>query len=316
MSLRKRAAITWGIAAVLVGAIAAGCGQGGQGEGGGERLSGKIQADGSSTVFPIAEAMAEEFRAVQPGVQVTVGTSGTGGGFEKFCNDEIEIANASRPIKEEEAAKCKEKDIEYVELQVAYDGLSVMVNPNNDFVKCLTTDQLKAIWGPGSKVKTWKDVDSKWPAEVIKLYGPGTDSGTFDYFTKEINGEEGASRSDYTASEDDNVLVQGVAGDDGSLGYFGYAYYSENRDKLKLVEVDGGKGCVAPSKETILDGTYAPLSRPIFIYVKKSALEREEVAEFAKFYIEQAKELVPTVGYIAAQDEVYEAEQEELKGAL
>lgn len=272
----------------------------------------QIKADGSSTVFPITEAVAEEFQNQNPNVRVTVGLSGTGGGFEKFTSGEIDIANASRQIKDEESALAKKNNIEYIEFKVAFDGLSVLVNPANDFVKELTVAELKKIWEPNSKVKTWKDIRPNWPDRKIGLYGPGTDSGTFDYFTKEIVGEEDASRPDYTASEDDNTLVQGISGDKNALGYFGFAYYQENKDKLKLVAVDGGKGAILPSDETIKKGTYTPLSRPLFIYVNKKSLARKEVEEFIKFYIENAETLSKDVGYTPFTTIDYENELKKL----
>ncbi|RMH14635.1 MAG: PstS family phosphate ABC transporter substrate-binding protein [Gemmatimonadetes bacterium] len=275
-------------------------------------LTGAVAIDGSSTVFPVSEAMAEEFQALNRGVRVTVGFSGTGGGFKRFCAGELDISDASRPIKDSEAAICAENGVEYVEVPVAWDGLSVMVNPQNDFVDCLTVEDLKRIWEPGSQVRTWRDVRPEWPDEEIALYGPGVDSGTFDYFTEEIVGETDASRGDYQASEDDNILVQGIAGDRYALGYFGYAYYVENTDKLKLVAVDGGEGCVAPSKETIESGTYKPLSRPLLIYVSRRAIERPEVAAFVEFYLTHAPELVPSTGYVALSPEEYGAKLEEL----
>ncbi len=283
---------------------------------GGETLGGTVQIDGSSTVYPISEAVAEEFRAVQPKVRVTVGVHGTGGGMKKFIAGEIDICDASRAMKENEAASCKEQGIEFIELSVAFDGLAVIVNPKNTWCDCLTVGQLKELWRPESGVKQWKDLNPKWPAEDIKLYGPGTDSGTFDYFTEAIVGEEKASRSDYTASEDDNVLVTGVQADEYSLGYFGFAYYEENKDKLKLLGVDGGKGCVQPALETVRDNSYAPLSRPLFIYVRKSALERPEVVAFVKFYLENAAALSKDVGYVPVSDEVEKANQAALEGAL
>jgi phosphate transport system substrate-binding protein len=261
-------------------------------------LSGAVVIDGSSTVFPITEAVAEEFQIANPGARVTVGYSGTGGGFSRFCGDEIDITGASRPIADDERAACAAAGIEFMEMPVAWDGLSVMVNPANDAVQCLTMEELRRIWEPDSQVETWSDVRPGLPAEEISLYGPGTDSGTFDYFTEAVVGESGASRADYQASEDDNILVQGVAGDQGALGYFGYAYYIENQDRLKLVGVDAGSGCVLPSDETIEAGTY-PLARPIFIYVKRSALDRPVVDGFVRFFMENAAELVPTTGYHA-----------------
>ncbi len=290
--------------AAAVGLMAA-CG-GGSGDADGEgALGGAVVIDGSSTVFPIAEAVAEEFQIAHPNVRVTVGVSGSGGGFERFCGGETDITNASRPIRDSEIAECDAAGIEFTELSVAWDGLSVIANPANDFVRCLTTDELRRIWEPGSPVTSWRDVRPEWPDEDIRLYGPGTDSGTFDYFTETINGESGASRPDFQASEDDNILVQGVAGDRFALGYFGYAYYAENRDRLKLVEVDGGGGCVAPSDATIEDGSYSPLARPLFVYVKHAALARPEVSAYVEFMLEEAPTLVPATGYHALAPEEY-----------
>jgi phosphate transport system substrate-binding protein len=290
------------VAVLLLGA-SCGPGAGQAGEGG--SLSGSVNVDGSSTVFPITQAVAEEFNAVQPDVQISVGVSGTGGGFEKFCRGETDISNASRPIDPaEEAPVCQENGIEYLELQVAIDGLSVVANPQNAFVDCLTVEELEAIWEPGSAVDNWSEVRPGFPDEPLALYGPGTDSGTFDYFTDAIVGEEGASRSDYTASEDDNVLVQGVAGDVNALGYFGFAYFEQNQDKLTAVAVDGGSGCVEPNRESILSGEYQPLSRPIFIYVSREAASRAEVSAFVDFYLESMQDLVPTVGYVALPEDV------------
>lgn len=269
-------------------------------------LSGAVRIDGSSTVFPITEAVAEEFQKEHRTVRVTVGISGSGGGFKKFCAGETDISDASRQIKEVELEMCQANGIDPIEIVVGYDGLSVVVNPENDFVDCLSVDELKRIWEPGSTVTTWRDVRPDWPAEEIVLYGPGTDSGTFDYFTEAIVGEEDASRPDFTASEDDNVLVQGVTGDRYSLGYFGYAYYAENTDKLKLVAVDGGAGCVAPNAETVQSGEYTPLSRPLFIYVKHDALARPEVKAFVRYYLTHASELVPQVGYVALSADRYQ----------
>lgn len=302
---------------LLVGTmtLTACAGAAGGGAGGGD-LSGAIQVDGSSTVFPVTEAVAEEFRTEQQAVQVTVGVSGTGGGFEKFCNGETDISDASRPIKAEEAAKCKAAGIEYSEFTVALDGLAVVVNPQNTFADCLTIEELNAIWRPGSKVKNWKQVRAGFPDLELKLYGPGTDSGTFDYFTGEINGEEGASRSDYTASEDDNTLVTGVAGDEGALGYFGYAYYGENQDKLRVLGIDGGQGCVTPSNETVRDGSYSPLARPLFIYVKHASLAKPEVEAFVRFYLDSADQLVGDVGYTPVDDATIAEDKAELDAAI
>lgn len=270
-------------------------------------LTGTVTIDGSSTVFPITEAVAEEFNAAYPDVEVPVGVSGTGGGFTKFIAKETDISNASRPIKQEEADAAAAAGIEYLEIPIAYDGLSVMVNPENTWVDHLTVEELNKIWGPESTVKTWADVRPGWPAEEIKLYAPGTDSGTFDYFTEEINGEAGSIRKDYTGSEDDNVLVQGIAGDKNSLGFFGYAYYEANADKLKIVPIDGGNGPVEPTFDTIKTGEYAPLSRPLFFYVNKEALAREEVKTFVQFYIENAGAMADEVGYVSLPDADYQA---------
>ncbi len=270
----------------------------------GGKLKGSVRVDGSSTVFPISEAVAEEFRSVQPKIRVTIGISGTGGGFKKFLARETDVNDASRPIKSKESEKASEVGIEFIELPVAYDGLSVVVSRANDWVDHLTTEELHAIWMPGSEVMNWSDVRPGWPNEPIKLYGPGTDSGTFDYFTDVINGKSQVCRADFTASEDDNVLVQGVAGDRYSLGFFGFAYYVENKDKLKVVAIDPGTGPIAPTTTTINDGTYAPLSRPIFIYVERKAADRPEVVEFVRFYLENAADLAAEVGYVALPEAV------------
>ena len=268
-------------------------------------LSGQVSIDGSSTVFPIAEAVAEEFQIANPGVRVVVGVSGSGGGFTRFCAGETDISNASRPIDESESESCATAGVSFTEIPIAWDGLSVIANPGNNFAVCLTTAELKRIWEPRSTVRTWRDVRSGWPGEEIRLYGPGTDSGTFDYFTETIVGETGASRPDFQASEDDNILVQGVAGDPFALGYFGYAYYAENANRLRLVEVDGGSGCVAPSDDTIEDGSYSPLSRPLFVYVKHSALNRPVVKAYVDFMLSNAGELVPSTGYHALSPAEY-----------
>lgn len=268
-------------------------------------LSGTIEIDGSSTVFPIAEAIAEEFRKLHPDVQINAGVSGTGGGFKRFAAGETDISDASRPIKQAEVDEAAKNSVEFVELKIAIDGLSVMVNPANNFVDCLTVAELKAIWSPDSTINNWKEVRPDFPDQRLRLYGPGTDSGTFDYFTEVIVGTARSSRADYTASEDDNVLVQGIGGDKDALGYFGYAYYVENPGKLKAVAVDGGSGCVLPSETTIRSGGYAPLSRPLFIYAKKQSLERPEVKAFIQFFMESGKELVEEVGYIPLTDQEY-----------
>lgn len=279
-------------------------------------LTGSIESDGSSTVGPITEAVTEEFVKQAAGVEVAVNISGTGGGFKRFCAGETDIQNASRAIKDEEAALCAEAGVEWYEFEVAYDGIAVVVNPAADFLDCITVDQLKQIWQPGSTVDSWNDVNPEWPDQPISLYGPGTDSGTYDYFTDEVNGEEGVSRDDYTPSEDDNVLVQGVAGDENALGFFGLAYYEQNADKLKLLAVDGGTGCVQPSIETVQDGTYAPLSRPLFVYVKADSLTRPEVQEFMRFYLAEVPNLAEEVGYVDSPMNVYVDAQAKLEAAI
>ena len=294
------------VLALSLGAVAA-CGDDDDdsgGGGGGGNLSGTIKIDGSSTVAPLSEAAAEGFQAENSGVRVTVGTSGTGGGFEKFCAGETDISDASRPIKDdEEAPICEKEGIKYEEVQVANDGLAVVVNKENDWAECLTVDQLKTIWDKGSKVKNWKDVDPKFPDEEMQLFGAGTDSGTFDYFTEAINGEEGRSRTDYNATEDDNVTVQGVSGSKGGIGYFGLSYAEENADKLKVVQVDGGDGCVAPSVETVQSGDYKPLSRPLFIYPSDKALARPEVKGFLEFYLGNATEIAEQAQFVPLTEE-------------
>jgi phosphate transport system substrate-binding protein len=272
-----------------------------------EELSGDIIIDGSSTVGPLTTAAAEAYRAEQPGVNVEVGISGTGGGFERFCAGETDISNASRPIdEEEEVLLCQEAGIEYTEFQVGIDALTVVVNPANDWATCLTVEQLKKMWEPSAegKVTNWNQVDPSFPDQPLELAGPGTDSGTCDYFTDEINGEEGASRADYTASEDDNVIVQAVEGSEGALGYFGYTYYEENQDSLKALEVDGGDGCVAPSIETARDGSYTPLSRPLFIYVKNESLAKPEVHGFVEYFLTNSIQLAEDALFIPVPEDV------------
>lgn len=272
------------------------------------QLSGLIKIDGSSTVFPITEAVAEEFQKKYAKARVTVGISGTGGGFKKFCNGETDISDASRPIKPTEVELCQKNKIEYVELPVAYDGLAVMVNPKNSWVTSMTVKELKILWEPEAqgKIKRWNQIRPQWPNKEIRLFGAGADSGTYDYFTEAIVGKEHSSRGDFTASEDDNVLVQGIATDELALGFFGLAYYEHNRDKLKLVAIDNGKGPVLPSLKTVEDGTYQPLSRPIFIYVNRKAADRVEVNEFVKFYLNAGRKLVREVGYIPLPDKAYD----------
>lgn len=293
----------------LVLPVLIGCGSKDGSEG---SLDGEIRIDGSSTVYPITEAVAEEFLVDEPLVKVTVGVSGTGGGFNKFGRGETDINDASRPIKESEAASCRQNNIGYVELKVAYDGLVVVVNKENTWVNDITVEQLKKIWEPAAqeKITRWDQVNPAWPAEELHLYGPGVASGTYDYFTEAIVGKSGSSRGDYTASEDDNVLVQGIAGDKNGLAFFGHAYYEENKDKLKLVGVAADKGVVFPSAETVKNGTYTPLSRPVYIYVSDVAAKRDEVKAFVAFYLDNASVLVPDVGYIPLTDEEYTKESE------
>jgi phosphate transport system substrate-binding protein len=264
---------------------------------------GTIRADGSSTVGPLTTAAAERFQGENEGVRVTVGISGTGGGFERFCAGETDLSNASRPIKDEEKQICSGEGIEYVELVVANDALTVVVNPENDWTSCLTVEQLKTIWEPGSKVDNWSDVDPSFPDEKMTLFGAGTDSGTFDYFTNAINGEEGASRSDYSATEDDNVTVRGVAGEKGGLGYFGFSYFEENQGQVKAVEIDSGDGCVAPSVETAQSGEYKPLSRPLFVYAKSTSLERQEVRDFLTYMLDNATEITEAAQFVPPTEE-------------
>ena len=269
-------------------------------------LTGTIEIDGSSTVFPISQAVAEEFRKVHPNVQVPVGVSGTGGGFKRFVAGETDISNASRSIKPSEIETAAENGIEFIEIAVGFDGLSVVANPANNFLECLTTAELRSIWEPGSRLDRWSEVRDGFPDEKLRLYGPDTDSGTFDYFTEVIVGKEDASRSDYSASADDNVLIRGVAGDKNALGYFGFAFYSSSPDLLKLIAIDSGSGCLYPSAQTINDGSYSPLSRPMFIYINLAALERVEVVAFLNFYLDNAPVLVREVGYVPLPESLYD----------
>jgi phosphate transport system substrate-binding protein len=279
-------------------------------------LSGEIVSDGSSTVGPLTQAVAEEFAAQAPNVQTSVDISGTGGGFERFCGGETDVQNASRAIKDEEAATCAENGVDWYVFEVAYDGLTVVTNKENTWATCLTTDALKKLWQKENPATTWADLNPEWPAETIDLYGPGTDSGTFDFFVETILGEADI-REDFTPSEDDNVLVEGVTGDPNSLGYFGLAYYEANQDVLNAVGIDAGNGnCVVPSQQTVQDGTYAPLSRPLYVYVKAESLQRPEVREFMRFYLDQAPTLAGDVGYVASPDEAYTSDREKLENAL
>jgi phosphate transport system substrate-binding protein len=329
MTLRRRARLAaLGVASIL---LVAACSTGGASPSApgdsaapDSGLSGTIAIDGSSTVYLITAAIAEDFQKANPNVKVPVSLSGTGGGFKKFCAGETDANDASRPIKTEDTAEakseatlCKEAGIEPIELKVAYDGLSVVVPSSNDWVDCLTVAELKAIFGPESTDETtWADIRAGWPAEKIGRYQPGVDSGTFDYFTEEINGETDASTQAGTFSEDDNQLVAGVAGDPNGIGYFGYAYYEENTDKLKVVPVDGGSGCVTPSPDTVRDGTYAPLSRPLFVYAAKSTLSRPEVAAFFDYYLANVPAIAPEVGYVALPDAELQQTLAALQAAL
>jgi phosphate transport system substrate-binding protein len=280
-----------------------------------EALSGSISIDGSSTVYPLTEAVAEEFKATAKDVKVTVGLSGTGGGFKKFGRGEIDINDASRPIKDNESEACKANNIDYTEIKVAYDGLAVVVSTENTWCRDLTVAELKMIWEPEAqgKIKRWNQIRKEWPNEEIHLFGAGVESGTYDYFTEVIVGKSHSSRGDYTASEDDNVLVQGIKSDKNALGFFGLAYYTENKDKLKLVGIDdgkddNGKGAILPSEETVKNKTYVPLGRPLFIYVNNKAAARKEVQQFVKFYIENTKTLAKDVGYISLNDQEIQEE--------
>jgi phosphate transport system substrate-binding protein len=298
-----------GLAATLALAGCGGQDDGGSGDSGSngeQKLSGEVRVDGSSTVQPLTAAAGELYKEQQSGVNVSVATAGTGGGFKKFCAGEIDISDASRPIKDEEKKLCADKGIEYVEIQVANDALTVVVNKDNTWVDCLTVPQLKKMWEPAAekKVTSWNQIDPKFPNEKLTLFGAGTDSGTFDYFTAEINGEEGKSRTDYSPSEDDNVTVQGVSGSKGAIGYFGFSYFEANADKLKAVKIDGGKGCVEPSLETAQSGTYTPLSRPLFIYVsKKSYNEKPQVKGFVDFYVDKDEEVTELAKFVPLNDE-------------
>lgn len=284
------------------------------------KLEGSIAIDGSSTVYLITEAMAEEFGKKYPGVRITVGISGTGGGFKKFCNGETDINDASRPIKSSEIEQCQKNGIDYIELPIGYDGIAVVVNPQNDWVDYMTVEELKKLWEPEAqgKITRWNQIRPNWPDKPINLYGPGVDSGTFEYFTEAIVGKAGSARGDFLASEDDNVLVHGVANDIGGLGYFGLAYYEENTDKLKVVPIDSGTGPVTPTMETVRNGTYRPLSRPLFIYVKKTAAERPEVKAFVRFYLDpkNAMTIIKEVGYIPLPEEVYKLALERFEKGL
>ena len=269
-----------------------------------------VKVDGSSTVYPITEGVAEDFQKLKKNaIKVTVGISGTGGGFKKFCRGETDVQNASRPILEKEMVDCRAAGIEYIELPVAFDALTVVMNPRNSFLKAITVAELKKMWEPAAqgKIMRWNQVNPAWPDAAIKLFGAGADSGTFDYFTEAINGKSKSSRGDFTASEDDNVLVQGVAQDVNAIGYFGYAYYAENMSRLKAVPIieKDGKPAVSPSEASVLDGTYQPLSRPIFIYVNAKSLAKPEVREFAEYYMKMAAKIAKEVKYVPLPAKAY-----------
>jgi phosphate transport system substrate-binding protein len=281
-----------------------------------EALTGKVRADGSSTLAPFVSLAAERFRKENPDVQVSVGVAGTGGGFERFCRGETDLSNASRPIEDEERAACGEKRIRFIELHVANDGLSVVVSRENDWAECLTVDQLKRIWEPKSSVDSWKDVDDSYPDEELTLAGPGTDSGTFDYFTDVIVGEEGASRTDFTATEDDNVIVNAVGGEQGGLGYLGLSYFEQNQERLRAVQIDGGDGCVAPSIATVQSGEYKPLSRPLFIYVNRDALEQKlQVDAFLEFILTNQRQIARGALFVPLTDEQLNRAETALAGS-
>jgi phosphate transport system substrate-binding protein len=289
------------LTAYVLAGLSAGC------AGVGERGGSGIHIDGSSTVYPITESVVEEFQAQHPGIRVAVGISGTGGGFQKFCVGEAEVADASRPIKAVELERCRSYGVEPHRFTIALDGLSVVASPQNDFAACLTVGELQRIWEAGSTIERWSEVRPEWPEWQLELFGPGVDSGTFDYFTGTIIGREGASRADFAASEDDNVLVHGVSGHRGALGYFGHAYYAESPELLKLLAVDAGEGCVLPTPETIASGEYRPLTRPLFLYVDVNVMDREDVVTFIRYYLENARRLVPEVGYVPVAREVYDS---------
>lgn len=301
---------TKSVVLVAMLAMAVSCGQKKESSSEVENLTGEVRIDGSSTVYPITEAIAEEFRVSQPNVKVTIGVSGTGGGFKKFCRGESDINDASRLIKEGEVTACQEGNVKHVGLKVAYDGLAVVVNKENTWVDHFTVEELKKIWEPDAqgKITKWSQIRSTWPDSEFKLYGPGVASGTYDYFTEAVVGKSGSSRGDFTASEDDNVLVQGIAGDKNSIGFFGMAYYEENMEILKLAPVDNGKGAVSPSKETVMNGSYAPLSRPVFIYVSEIGLKKPEVSAFVRFYLQNASSIATDVGYVALPEQEYKDE--------
>jgi phosphate transport system substrate-binding protein len=307
--VRSRFLIPAAVAVLALPVLVASCGDDNTASAG--SLSGSIKVDGSSTVGPLTEAAAELFREENPDVRATVGVSGTGGGFEKFCAGETDINDASREIEKEEIDACRKKGIGYGPVLVANDGLAVVVNPDNDWATCLTTAELKKLWEPGSKVNNWNQVRSSFPDEEIELFGAGTDSGTFEYFNEAINGDKGATRKDYSPSEDDNVTVNGVSGGKGNLGYFGLSYAIANKDKVKTIQVDGGDGCVEPTTETVQGGGYKPLSRPLFIYPSTNALKRQAVKEFVRYYVDNHDQIAKQAQFVpltAAQNKTAQDE--------
>lgn len=294
--------------------LATGCGKkAASGDGENKDLKGSINIDGSSTVYPISSAVAEEFAAEANGVKINVGQSGTGGGMKKFYSGTLDICDASRPISDKEKEECKKNNIEYTEYKVAQDGITIVVNKDNTWAKSMTVEQLKKMWSADSKVKTWKDIDPSWPDAKISFYSPGSDSGTFEFFTEAICGKKGSIRKDITPSEDDNVLVKGVEGDKNAIAYFGYAYYKENKTKVNDVKVDAGKGAIEPTVETIKSGSYAPLSRPLFIYVNNSKQKEEHVKAFLKYYFEKGPKISEDVGYISLDKAVYDESLNKIK---
>jgi phosphate transport system substrate-binding protein len=298
-------------AAVAVAAVAAAAGTAGS-----SKLRGTITADGSSTLGPYTTAAAEGFQRKRPSVKITVGISGTGGGFERFCRGETDLSNASRTIKPSEHTSCTEKGIKYVAFTVANDGIAIVVNRSNTWAKCLSVEQLKKMWAPGSKVNNWHDVDPSFPDVGLKLFGPGTDSGTFDFFTERINGKARASRSDYFPSENDNVIVQGVTGERGGLGYFGLSYYTENRSRLNLVKINAGRGCVGPSIKSVQAKSYKPLSRPLFIYVKRTSFRRPEVRSFIGYILNNERAIARRARFVSLTDAQLELARDKFRGAL
>lgn len=307
-----------GAGVLALGLAACGSDDDNGGGAGGDELSGTILIDGSSTVLPLSEAAAELFMQDHSGVQVTVGSAGTGGGFERFCNGETDISDASRPIEEDEVAACAASGIEFEQVTVANDALTVLVHPENP-VDCLSVEQLNQIWAPDATLGSWTEIDGLAAdfGEPLELYGPGTSSGTFDYFTEAINGEEGAQRTDYNdIGENDNTGIQGVEGTQGAMFYVGYSYYLENQDRVKALQIDGGSGCVAPSVETVLDGSYAPLGRGLFIYPKAEALQRPEVLAFVEFYVENAAEIAEARGFVGLTPEQAAEAQAQIDGLV